>query len=265
MDVEIASRYIFSGILGLCLGSFVNVVIWRVPVMAFRGNSHCFNLLMPGSRCVHCHHKLKLWQNIPLISWLALRGRCAFCHGAIAWRYPAIELLFMILTPLCWHYASGPLCMAFWLFFYGALLALAVIDVQHMLLPDMLTQPLLWGGLLFHLVLPAASPVSLEEGVLGACEGYLFLWGVYWLYWSIRRREGLGYGDFKLMAALGAWLGWRAIPGVLLAASLMSLMLVVLSRLLFARALSEAAPFGPWLALAGWGSWLMGAGDNVTW
>ncbi len=258
MDVDIAIQYIVSGILGLCLGSFINVVIWRVPTMEIRGDSHDFNLLVPGSRCAHCQHKLRFWQNIPLISWLRLRGRCAFCHCAIAWRYPAIELAFMVLAPLCWLYASGPLCMAFWLFFCGALLALVVIDFQHMLLPDMLTQPLLWGGILFHLLLPDASPVSLEEAILGACAGYLFLWGVYWLYWYVRRREGLGYGDFKLLAALGAWLGWRALPEVLLAASLMALILVVSGRLLGGRALGDAAPFGPWLALAGWGIWLTG-------
>lgn len=258
MDVEVTFPYIFLGILGLCLGSLLNVVIWRIPVMEARESHQGFNLLVPGSHCTHCRYKLSIWHNIPLISWLMLRGRCAFCRQTIAWRYPAIELLFMVLTLLCWRYASGPLCMAFWLFFCGSMLALAVIDFRHMLLPDMLTQPLLWGGLLFHLLLPEASPVTLEEAVLGAAGGYLFLWLVYWLYWALRRREGLGYGDFKLLAALGAWLGWRAIPEVLLAASLMALILVVLARGLSGKALGEASPFGPWLVLAGCGVWLMG-------
>jgi general secretion pathway protein O len=258
MDVEVAIPYIFLGLFGLCLGSFINVVIWRIPAMETRGSSHGFNLLVPGSHCTHCRHKLSLWHNIPVISWLMLRGRCAFCRQAIGWRYPAIELLFMALTLLCGRYATEPLCMAFWLFFCGSILALAVIDFQHMLLPDMLTLPLLWGGLLFHLLLPDDSPVNLEEAVLGAAGGYLFLWIIYWLYWSVRRREGLGYGDFKLLAALGAWLGWRAIPEVLLVASLMALVLVILARLFSGKALGEAVPFGPWLALAGWGVWLMG-------
>lgn len=257
MAMEMLLRDIFPAVAGLCIGSFINVIIWRVPRMAVGAGRQSFNLLFPGSHCVHCHHPLRVWHNIPLLSWLMLRGRCAFCRGRIAWRYPAIELLFMLLTLLCWRYASGPLCLALWLFFCGALLALTAIDFQHLLLPDLLTQPLLWGGLLFHLLLPDASAVTLEEAVLGACGGYLFLWLVYWLYWWVRRREGLGYGDFKLLAALGAWLGWRAIPEVLLAASLAALLWVMLARLLYGRALSAAAPFGPWLALAGWGVWLM--------
>lgn len=236
---------------GLCAGSLLNVVVWRLPLMMQRGDSHRFNLGFPRSYCPHCNRSLTLGENIPLVSWLWLGGRCYGCQSAIAWRYPAIETLTLLaMIQAAYLFPCGLLllvaCLLCWM-----LLALALIDSRHFLLPDCLTLSLLWSGLLCHLtdVLPS---VSLAQGVAGAALGYLLFWLLAWSYQLLRGREGLGRGDAKLLAAGGAWLGWQALPLLLLLASSLSIMAFMLARLLLKRSLSEKLPFGPALTVAIW-------------
>jgi len=252
-------------LLGLCVGSFLNVVIYRLPVMMERQwRSDCcelleveekketepFNLARPNSRCPKCDHLIRPWENIPVLSYLALRGRCSQCKTGISLRYPIIELIGGLLALLLgWHYGGATMALLGALIFTWALLALTMIDIDHQLLPDSITLPLLWLGLCFNLL---GTYASLPDAVIGAIAGYLSLWCVYWLFKLLTGKEGMGFGDFKLLAAIGAWLGWQALPMVILLSSLVGAVIGMLMMVLQSRGKDVPIPFGPYLAIAGW-------------
>ena len=255
--------------LGLCIGSFLNVVITRLPVMLmqqWRSDALAaleqpeevqkpFNLAWPGSMCPACLTPIKWHDNLPLIGWLKRHGRCASCQGRISPQYPLVEL------------AGGIIALAV-LAIFGlgwqalfiaaacyALLAMAVIDLRTQLLPDILTLPLLWAGLLYQLLF---QPLILSSAVIGAIAGYLVLWSVYWLFRLLTGKEGMGYGDFKLLAALGAWLGWQTLPLVLIISAGLGAIFGIALQLTNKDKRGMPMPFGPFLALAGWVALLMG-------
>jgi len=256
--LAIATALVF----GLMIGSFLNVVIYRLPKMMeleweaqaaeLRGEdpppAQRFNLLVPRSRCPSCGHQLGALENLPLLSWLLQRGRCKACGTPIPARYPVVELATGLLSAVAiWRFGAtwaglGALLLSF------TLIALTFIDLDTQLLPDSMTMPLLWLGLLFNLW---GVYVPLSEAVIGAMAGYLSLWSVYWLFRLVTGKEGMGYGDFKLLAALGAWFGWTALPAIILLASVVG-SVVGVSLILFARHKREVPiPFGPYLAGAG--------------
>jgi len=256
---------------GLLLGSFLNVVILRLPRrLEWRWKRDSRELLdisepyepaPPGivieaSHCPHCGHKLAAWENIPLLSFVALRGRCRSCKATISWQYPAVELLTGLLFAACiWRFGAG------WegglsLILTALLIALSGIDLRTQLLPDELTYPLLWLGLLASLVTMFVDPVS---AILGAAAGYLSLWSVYWLFKLATGKEGMGYGDFKLLAALGAWCGIKAILPILLLSSLVGAVIGTIWLLAKGRDRATPIPFGPFLAIAGWLQFMSGA------
>jgi leader peptidase (prepilin peptidase)/N-methyltransferase len=252
--------------LGLVVGSFLNVVIYRLPVMIERDErNYCaelletdigepesepFDLIQPNSHCPHCNHAIRPWENIPVISYVLLRGRCSNCAASISLRYPLIEVATGLLTlSLGWHYGMAGMVLFGTLLFTWALIALTMIDIDHMLLPDGITLPLIWLGLLFNI---SGTYVPLQDAVLGAIAGYLSLWCVYWLFKLATGKEGMGFGDFKLLAALGAWLGWQALPMVILLSSLVGAVLGTIAMLLAKRGKDIPIPFGPYLAIAGW-------------
>lgn len=248
--------------LGLFVGSFLNVVIHRLPKMMERDwqvqaaelrgepvpHIEHFNLATPRSRCPHCGHLITAIENIPLISYLALRGRCGHCGAGIGKRYPIVEVFSALLSGYAaWHFGFGLAAMAALLFIW-TMLALAFIDIDTQLLPDDLTLPLLWLGLLFNL---DDTFTDLSSAVIGAMAGYLVLWAVYWLFKLATGKEGMGYGDFKLLAAIGAWLGWQILPLTLLLSSLVGA-LVGIALIVFAHhGRNVPIPFGPYLAAAG--------------
>ena len=259
---------------GLLVGSFLNVVIHRIPKMmeaTWRQEARelleqpppkgeetppIFNLVTPGSHCPHCNHRIRWYENVPVVSWALLKGRCSGCKAAISKRYPIIELLTALVAGLCaWRFGYDP-----WLIFmlYGSftLLALAVIDLDTTLLPDDLTYPLLWAGLLAAML--GISPVSLSDAVIGAMAGYLALWSLYWVFKLLTGKEGMGYGDFKLLAALGAWLGWQYLPVVVLLSSVVGLVFAVSMMASGSVKRDQGIPFGPYLAIAGWIALLWG-------
>lgn len=249
-------------LLGLFVGSFLNVVIHRLPRMMERewhaqaaelrgeaiGAGERFNLATPRSRCPHCGHLIGAIENIPVVSYLVLRGRCRHCSAPIGKRYPIIEALAAALSGyVAWHFGFG-LAAAGALLFLWAMIALAFIDLDTQLLPDQLTLPLLWLGLAFNLV---DTYTTLPAAVVGAMIGYLSLWSVYWLFKLATGKEGMGYGDFKLLGAIGAWLGWQALPLTILLSSLVGAIIGV-CLIVFARhGRSVPIPFGPYLAIAG--------------
>lgn len=257
-------------VFGLIIGSFLNVVIYRIPKMMQRESDNYvahelgkelphtdrFNLAVPRSACPHCGHQITALENIPVISWLVLRGKCSACKAPIPARYPAIELVTGLLSALLvWTFGSGGTGMAVLLFTY-LLLVMTFIDFDTQLLPDDLTYPLLWAGLLVNL---NGMFVPLHDAVIGAAAGYLVLWSVYWLFKLATGKEGMGYGDFKLLAALGAWLGWQMLPTIILLSSVVGA-LVGISLIVFAkRGRDKPIPFGPYLAAAGLIAMLYGA------
>jgi leader peptidase (prepilin peptidase)/N-methyltransferase len=249
-------------IVGLCVGSFMNVVIHRLPKMLDRGwRQQCaelrgeelpgepaYNLVVPRSGCPACGHMITALENIPVVSWLFLRGRCSACKAAISIRYPVVELLGGLLAAYAiYHYGptlkGGGSCVLLW-----TLLALTMIDADTQLLPDDLTLPLLWAGLIVNLW---GTFVPLTSAVIGAVAGYLSLWAVYWIFKLIRGKEGMGYGDFKLLAALGAWLGWQMLPLIVLLSSLVGAVIGIGLIVLKGRDHNVPIPFGPYLAIAG--------------
>ncbi len=261
---------VVTALLGLLVGSFLNVVIHRVPKMMEAGwrrearelldqpaeEEPVFNLVVPRSRCPHCGHGIRWHENIPVVSWLALKGRCSQCGTAIGKRYPVIELLTALVAALCaWRFGYG-IWLPFTLYASFTLLALAVIDLDTTLLPDDLTYPLLWAGLLAALV--GVSPVTLPDAVVGAMAGYLSLWSLYWVFKLLTGKEGMGYGDFKLLAALGAWLGWQYLPLVILLSSVVGLVFALIMMATGAVKRGQGIPFGPYLAIAGWIALLWG-------
>lgn len=247
-----------AGVVGMVVGSFLNVVIVRLPLMLERrwqqdagetpDDTSTYNLIVPGSACPACGRKLHAWENIPVLSWLALRGRCAGCKAPISPRYPVVELLTGLLSVLAaWQFGATPACAGALLFIW-TLIAAAGIDLEHYVLPDNLVLPLLWAGLLFNVF---GTYVPLREAVIGAVAGYLVLWIVFQAFRLVTGKEGLGYGDFKLLAALGAWLGWRMLPLVILAGAFAGVVIGGGWLLLSRRGRAHPVPFGPFLAAGG--------------
>ncbi|TMH25558.1 MAG: prepilin peptidase [Betaproteobacteria bacterium] len=256
--------FVTVALVGLCVGSFLNVVIHRVPKMLERGwreqcaelsgtplaDEPAYNLLVPRSQCPACGHPIGALENVPVVSYLVLRGQCAACKATISARYPVVELLTATLTVAAViKFGATPYalaaCVLLWM-----LIALTFIDVDTQLLPDNLTLPLLWAGLLAN-VLGAVPDVSLRDAVVGAIAGYLTLWVVYWLFKLIRGKEGMGYGDFKLLAALGAWLGWKTLPLIVLMASAVGALIGMGLVMFKGRDHQIPLAFGPYLAVAG--------------
>ena len=249
-------------ILGLLVGSFLNVVIYRLPrMMELDWQQQCaqlrgeetppgepYNLLLPRSACPHCHHAISALKNIPVISFLLLRGKCRGCGAAISVRYPVVEAISGILCGFAaWHFGFGLTAVAA-IFLIWALLALTAIDFDTQLLPDSITQPLIWAGLLFNLY---GTFTNLHDALLGAIFGYLALWSVYWLFKLITKKEGMGYGDFKLLAALGAWLGWQLLPLIIILSSLVGAVIGITLIVAVKRGRDIPIPFGPYLAGGG--------------
>jgi leader peptidase (prepilin peptidase) / N-methyltransferase len=257
-------------VLGLVIGSFLNVVVYRLPIMLERqwreqcvefggatipaeSQASSFNLVTPRSSCPSCKTPIKAWHNIPVLSWLLLRGRCAKCNARISGRYPIVELLTALLSAaVAWKFGFGWQAVAA-LVLTWFLIALTFIDVDHQLLPDSLTLPLLWLGLLVHVLGVGPIPeVDLRASVIGAIAGYLSLWSVYHLFRLITGKEGMGYGDFKLLAALGAWLGWKMLLPIILVSAAVGAVTGIVILSLRRQSHATPIPFGPFLAAAGW-------------
>jgi leader peptidase (prepilin peptidase)/N-methyltransferase len=255
---------------GLVVGSFLNVVIYRLPMMMeSRWRKDCcellevaqeqadkpLNLATPNSHCPHCKAAIKPWQNIPVLSYIMLGGKCSNCAVKISPRYPLLELVTGLMTmALAWHFDLSLALLGAALLTWS-LISLTMIDVDQQLLPDDITLPLLWLGLLLNL---NGTYVSLPEAVIGAMAGYLSLWSVYWVFKLLTGKEGMGYGDFKLLAALGAWLGWQALPMIILLSSLVGAVCGITLMALKGRGKEVPIPFGPYLAMAGWIALLWG-------
>ena len=260
----------------LMVGSFLNVVIYRLPIMMERNwqqeyesyfsdsandgistyandksatPDEPFNLVKPDSTCPSCGHKIRAWENIPVISYLFLKGKCAKCKTGISIRYPLVELFTAIACTFA-AYQFGVTSQALWaVAFTYVLIALLFIDLDKMLLPDQLTLPLLWLGLLLS---TQNIFVGTTDAIIGAATGYLSLWSVYWLFKLVTGKEGMGYGDFKLLAALGAFTGWQGLPIIILLSSLVGAIAGILIMIIQNKGKSLAIPFGPYLAVAGW-------------
>jgi leader peptidase (prepilin peptidase)/N-methyltransferase len=269
--------YLSAALVGLCVGSFLNVVIHRLPrMMEAQWRAECasldgaappvagepYNLFQPGSRCPACGAAIRAWQNIPVASWIALRGRCAACRAPISARYPAVEIAAGTLAVImAWRFGATGAGLAAMIFAW-ALLALTFIDFDTQLLPDDITLPLVWLGLLVNAF---GTFVDLRSAVFGAAGGYLLLWLVYWGFRLVAKKEGMGYGDFKLLAALGAWTGWQVLPFVVLVSAGLG---AVIGGVLLWRAKSGTdtrIPFGPYLALGGIAGLVFGRQAVVAW
>ncbi|UTW06713.1 prepilin peptidase [Pseudomonas benzenivorans] len=267
--------FVFSCLLlGLLIGSFLNVVVYRLPLMLERDwkaqareildlpgepQQTTFNLILPNSQCPHCAHEIKPWENIPVLSYLALRGKCSSCKAPISKRYPLVELACGLLSAyVAWHFGFTWQTAGMLLLTWG-LLAMSLIDADHQLLPDALVLPLLWLGLVANYF---GVFTSLGDALWGAVAGYLSLWSVYWLFKLVTGKEGMGYGDFKLLAMLGAWGGWQVLPLTILLSSLVGAVLGVIMLRLRNAETSTPIPFGPYLAIAGWIALLWG--DPIT-
>ena len=262
-----------AGLLGLLVGSFLNVVIHRLPrMMESEWQTQCaelrgevppdaekLSLVSPRSRCPTCGHGIGALENVPIVSWLALRGKCAHCRAPISARYPIVEALTGLLTGFAaaqfgFDWSALGAILLIW-----SLIALAFIDFDTTYLPDVITLPLLWCGLLFNLYGVFAN---LPTAVIGAMAGYLSLWSVYWAFKLLTRKEGMGYGDFKLLAALGAWLGWQMLPLIVLLSSLVGAIVGILLIILAKKGRNVPIPFGPYLATAG--LFALFWGDEIT-
>lgn len=253
---------VVAGVFGLIVGSFLNVVIHRLPIMLERDwAGQCaelrgepapefekLTLAVPRSRCPKCGHAISALENVPVVSWLLLRGRCRGCAAPISWRYPAVEALTGALFAwIAGHYGFGAAAGAAMLF-AAVLIALTGIDLDTQLLPDDLTLPLLWAGLLTNAF---GLFTDLHGAVIGAMAGYLSLWSVYWGFKLLTGKEGMGYGDFKLLAALGAWLGWKMLPLLILLSSFVGAIIGIGLMVLARHGRNVPIPFGPYLAIAG--------------
>lgn len=258
---------VFVSIFGLMVGSFLNVVIHRLPKMmeqewlrncqelqnpetaaASQETGPKYNLVVPRSACPNCGHKITALENIPVISYLFLRGKCSGCKTPISSRYPLIEAITGILAGvIAWKFGVSSFAVAALIFTF-ALIALTFIDFDAQLLPDDITLPLLWLGLLFNI---GGGFTDLQSAVIGAMAGYLALWSIYWLFKIITGKEGMGYGDFKLLAAIGAWFGWQLLPAVILLSSVVGSIIGIALMILAKRGREIPIPFGPYLALGG--------------
>lgn len=255
---------VVTAFLGLCIGSFLNVVAYRLPKMLEQefadacrtefgappqDDSPRVSLTQPPSSCPSCNTRIKPWHNIPVLGWLILRGKCAACGARISVQYPIVELVTGLLSLVCvWRFGFSPQLAAA-LILTWTLIALTVIDLRTMYLPDNLTLPLLWLGLLLSTGPVFATPVA---SIVGGAAGYLILWSVFWAFKLITGKEGMGYGDFKLLAALGAWLGWQALPQVILLSALVGAAVGISLMLVRKAEWSSKIPFGPYIAGAGW-------------
>ncbi len=259
-----------AGLLGLVVGSFLNVVILRTPAMLMRrwqqdcqefsgqppaAAAEPFNLITPRSRCPHCGHAITALENIPVLSYLWLRGRCIACKHPIGLRYPFVELLSAILSGVtAWHFGFGLAALAAMVLTW-LLIALTFIDIDHHLLPDVMVLPFLWAGLLLNVF---GTFATLPSAVIGAAAGYLSLWLVFHLFRLVTGKEGMGYGDFKLLALFGGWLGWQYLLLVVLLSSLLGAVIGIGLIVFQGRDRAQPLPFGPYLALAGWVALLWG-------
>jgi len=263
-------------LLGLCVGSLLNVVIHRLPKMMEAGwRAECaalegrepppaqpYNLFTPRSACPSCGTPIRAIHNIPVAGWLMLRGRCAHCRAPISARYPLVELLGGVVAALlAWRFGYSPQ-LAFGLVFAWAMIALTFIDFDTQLLPDDITLPMLWLGLLANLM---GTFTDLRSAVLGAVAGYLVLWTVYWGFRLVAKKEGMGFGDFKLLAAIGAWTGWQVVPAVILISAGLGAVVGSLFLWLARRGSDTRIPFGPYLALGGIVALLWGREIVVAW
>ena len=269
-----------SFIIGSIVGSFLNVIIYRLPLrMEQELEDACAQqqgaesgeaankwfglkfLITPASSCPSCGHRIRAWENIPILSYLLQKGRCTACNASISVQYPIVEFVNGVLTLfVVWHF--GPTWSALWmLLLTWSLVAMSVIDIHHQLLPDVLILPLIWLGLLIN---QAGLFTDLTSALYGAIGGYLFLWFLYHLFLLLRNKEGMGYGDFKLFALFGAWAGWQLLPQILLLSSLVGALVGVSMILFRGRDKSIPIPFGPYLAVAGWIAMLWGREINQT-
>lgn len=271
---------VIVALVSLMIGSFLNVVIYRLPIMMERewqaefqdyfqaktptartAATHSrFNLAVPRSACPHCHTPINAADNIPLISWLLLKGRCRNCKHPISIRYPAVELLTAVLSAtIAYHYGPSSITLILLALTWG-LVALSFIDLDKMLLPDQLTLPLLWLMLLFSTT--SSALVSPAQAIMGAAAGYLSLWSVYWIFKLLTGKEGMGYGDFKLLAVFGALLGWQQLPLIILLSSLVGAVIGVILLTIQGKKHTTPIPFGPYIAAAGWIAILWG--EQIT-
>jgi leader peptidase (prepilin peptidase) / N-methyltransferase len=251
-----------AALIGLLVGSFLNVVIHRVPKMMEREidnfvadrlgkepvHTDSYNLMVPRSACPHCNHQITALENVPVISYLAIRGKCSSCKAPISKRYPTVELITGLLSGFAvWHFGAGLIGLGAVVFVWF-LIAMTFVDFDTSLLPDDLTLPLIWLGLLIN---TQGTFTSLQDAVIGAALGYVALWLVFWLFKLVTGKDGMGYGDFKLLAALGAWMGWAMLPVIILLSSLVG-SIVGITMIVFAKHRREIPiPFGPYLAGAG--------------
>lgn len=264
--------FFLLGLFSLLVGSFLNVLIHRLPIMLERSwrqeyqdyfaegdnppaQAEPYNLFLPRSACPHCGHQITALENIPLLSWLFLKGRCSSCQHPISARYPLVELLCALASVSVAFYYPPGWALAGALLLTWILLALTFIDFDKLLLPDQLTLPLLWVGLVLNL---SHQFVPLADAVIGAIAGYMVLWSIYWAFKLLTGKEGMGYGDFKLLAALGAWLGWQSLPLILILSSCVGAILGITLVVMRRHQQSKPMPFGPYLAIAGWIALLWG-------
>ena len=268
MELDTGLVVLLALILGLLVGSFLNVVIYRVPEGLNRnwklqakqmldlpleqGEGERFNILMPPSHCPSCKSAIKPWQNIPILSYVLLKGQCKHCHAAISLRYPLVELLTGLVFAVCaWKFGATWTALAV-MVFSAYLIAMIFIDADTQLLPDQLTLPLMWGGIVFHLaayLLQADWGITtLVDSLLGAIVGYMSLWSIFQLFKLVTGKEGMGYGDFKLLAALGAWLGISVLPIIIIMSAVVGLIFALIMKV----AKNQPMPFGPYLAISGW-------------
>lgn len=277
LEVSLPLFIAVMAILGLIVGSFLNVVVHRLPQMMEQewrsqcrqllelpepsGDSARLTLLQPRSRCPHCGHAIRWYENIPVLSYLFLRAACSACDRRISLRYPVVELAAALLAAICaWHFGFGLTALAAVLLSW-TLLTLSLIDLDTRYLPDDITLPFLWLGLGLNLF---GLFTTLQAAVLGAILGYGIFWLVFQLFRLVTGKEGMGYGDFKLLAMLGAWLGWQALPLIILLASFLGAIVGISLMLLRGRDRHDPIPFGPYLAGAGWIALLWGAEINAA-
>ncbi|MCW9012708.1 MAG: A24 family peptidase [Gammaproteobacteria bacterium] len=267
------------GLVGLAIGSFLNVVVYRLPLMLeTEWRQQCnelleitpteettekkFNLSYPASTCPKCGHKIRFWENIPVLSYLFLRGKCSNCGIKISLQYPLVEAVTATLSVIIAVHFGVSVQTLFALGFTWALVALTLIDAQKQLLPDNITLPLLWAGIIANM---SGLFVDLESSVVGAIAGYLVLWSIYHLFRLLTGKEGMGYGDFKLLAALGAWMGWKMLPLIIVLSSFVGAAIGIAMIIFVRHDKNIPIPFGPYLAIAGWLAFIWGDSINKAW
>lgn len=243
--VTVAILFVFGSI----IGSFLNVVIYRLPLIIDGRHEGRYDLVYPRSHCPKCSHRIKALENIPLVSYVLLQGRCSHCQAAIPPRYPLVELTAALAAAgLIWHFGTSWTALAAFVFLCTGI-CIALIDIEHLLIPDVLTYPLIAAGLVAN---GAGIFTSFANAGLGSVGGFVSLWAVYQGILLATKREAMGYGDFKLFAAIGAWLGWQVLPAVILIASIVGLLYAMFTWLTGNRQSAQPIPFGPFLAVSGW-------------